>query len=131
MTVDVDKIYNEQPNRLVPIYLMSAFLYEHCNCSVISDGDFDKVCKYLIDKWDIIEHQHKECIDYNSLHAGSGLGAKVTNMIIGGACSWYEYETGQKITHLDRSSIDIKESVEYNEQETEDDGFGDLMMDDD
>ena len=80
-------------NRLVPIYLMSSYLYYDLNKNVLDDTQFDYVCKKLYDNFDDITHMHKHLLDKDNLKAGSGYGITYTNMIIGGANSWYKQET--------------------------------------
>ena len=84
-------------NRLVPIYLMSSYLYYDLNKNVLDDTQFDYVCKKLYDNFDDITHMHKHLLDKDNLKAGSGYGITYTNMIIGGANSWYKQETEEMV----------------------------------
>ena len=54
---------NDNPNMLVPYYLMSCYLYYECDKNVLSDTQFDTLCKRLLDNWDSINHIHKHLID--------------------------------------------------------------------
>ena len=85
------ELSNISLNRLVPIYLMSSYLYYELDDSVLSDTQFDYLCKKLYDNWDKVEHMHKPLIDKANLKAGSGYGIQYTNMIIGGALSWQKH----------------------------------------
>ena len=85
------ELSNVSLNRLVPIYLMSSYLYYELDDSVLSDTQFDYLCKKLYDNWDKVEHMHKHLIDKANLKAGSGYGIQYTNMIIGGALSWQKH----------------------------------------
>jgi len=86
------ELHNVSINRLVPIYLMSSYLYYEHDKNVIDDIQFDYLCKKLYDNWDSVEHMHKHLIDKDNLKAGSGYGIKYTNLIVSGANSWYEQE---------------------------------------
>tara|TARA_R110002012_G_scaffold45624_2_gene121160 strand:+ start:86 stop:355 length:270 start_codon:yes stop_codon:yes gene_type:complete len=86
------ELSNISINRLVPIYLMSSYLYYEQDKNVLEDTQFDYLCKKLYDNWDSVEHMHKHLIDKDNLKAGSGYGIKYTNLIVSGANSWYEQE---------------------------------------
>tara|TARA_R100000951_G_C2556624_1_gene154190 strand:+ start:225 stop:494 length:270 start_codon:yes stop_codon:yes gene_type:complete len=86
------ELHNVSLNRLVPIYLMSSYLYYEHDKNVIDDTQFDYLCKKLYDNWDSVEHMHKHLIDKDNLKAGSGYGITYTNMIMSSAMSWYEQE---------------------------------------
>jgi len=86
------ELHNVSLNRLVPIYLMSSYLYYEQDKNVLEDTQFDYLCKKLYDNWDSVEHMHKHLIDKDNLKAGSGYGIKYTNLIVSGANSWYEQE---------------------------------------
>ena len=91
------ELHNVSLNRLVPIYLMSSYLYYEHDKNVLDDTQFDYLCKKLYDNWDSVEHMHKHLIDKDNLKAGSGYGITYTNMIIGGANSWYKQETEEMV----------------------------------
>jgi len=86
------ELSNISINRLVPIYLMSSYLYYEQDKNVLEDTQFDYLCKKLYDNWDSVEHMHKHLIDKDNLKAGSGYGIKYTNLIVSSANSWYEQE---------------------------------------
>ena len=86
------ELHNVSINRLVPIYLMSSYLYYEHDKNVIDDIQFDYLCKKLYDNWDSVEHMHKHLIDKDNLKAGSGYGITYTNMIMSSALHWYEQE---------------------------------------
>ena len=87
------ELNNISLNRLVPIYLMSSYLYYEHDKNVLDDTQFDYLCKKLYDNWDSVEHMHKHLIDKDNLKAGSGYGITYTNMIMSSAMSWYKQET--------------------------------------
>ena len=74
-------------NMLVPYYLMYSYLYYKKNESLISDNEFDDLCKDLLKNWDNINHMHKHLISRESLEAGTGYDLKYTSMIISAANS--------------------------------------------
>ena len=76
-------------NRLIPYYLMSSYLYYDEDKVVLSDNDFDFICKRILDEWDKITHVHKPLVDRESIKAGTGFGNQYTNMIKGAAYAWY------------------------------------------
>jgi len=87
------ELHNISINRLVPIYLMSSYLYYEHDKNVIDDTQFDYLCKKLYDNWDSVEHMHKHLIDKDNLKAGSGYGITYTNLIMSSALKWYKENT--------------------------------------
>tara|TARA_E500000305_G_scaffold29751_1_gene22714 strand:- start:2091 stop:2357 length:267 start_codon:yes stop_codon:yes gene_type:complete len=81
-------IQNLSPNRLVPYYLMSSYLYYHANAQVLTDDQYDQICKRLLFEWDHVDHPHKKLITKSDLEAGTGYAIKYTNMIKGAAMAW-------------------------------------------
>ena len=76
-------------NRCVAYYLMSSYLYYKKDKHVLSDTDFDIICKRLVDEWDTCDHIHKKFLDKGALKAGTGHTNEYNNRIIGGAEYWY------------------------------------------
>ena len=87
------ELNNISINRLVPIYLMSSYLYYEHDKNVLDDTQFDYLCKKILDNWDNITHVHKELISRQDLKVGSGYAINYTNMIMNSALKWYETET--------------------------------------
>jgi len=75
-------------NRLVPFYLMSSYLYYKEDRQVLTDEDFDRLAKRLLDNWDKVEHMHKHLITKEDLQAGTGYAIQYTQRIINAAKSW-------------------------------------------
>lgn len=48
--------------RLVPLYLMSCFLYYEQGNSVLSDAEFDRLARRLHAEWDLVVHQNKNLL---------------------------------------------------------------------
>ena len=85
--MELDKV---SLNRLVPIYLMSSYLYYEHDKNVLDDTQFDYVCKKLYDNFDDVTHMHKHLLDKDNLKAGSGYGITYTNLIMSSALAWYK-----------------------------------------
>ena len=75
-------------NRLVPFYLMSSYLYYKEDRQILTDEDFDRLAKRLLDNWDSVEHMHKHLISKEDLQAGTGYAIKYTQRIINAAKNW-------------------------------------------
>ena len=84
-------------HRLVPIYLMSSYLYYRKDTSKISDGEFDMLCKGMLDNWKQIKHPHKRLIRKKDLEAGTGYAIKkYPTIVMSSAERWIsgEYDDG-------------------------------------
>jgi len=79
------KIYDKNPNMLVPYYLMHSYLYYKEDNPIISDGEYDSICKRLHSEWDNVEHFHKHLIDKEMLIAGTGYTLEYPNRVIDAA----------------------------------------------
>ena len=80
-------------NRLVPIYLMSSYLYYRKDESKLSDGEFDMLCKRMLDNWKQIKHPHKRLIRKKDLEAGTGYAIKkYPTIVISSAERWIAVE---------------------------------------
>ena len=75
------RIWETNPNMLIPYYLMFSYLYYEKNISLIHDAEFDGMCKTLLDKLDTLSHMHKHLVKKESLTAGTGYDIKYTNLI--------------------------------------------------
>ena len=75
------RIWDKNPNMLIPYYLMFSYLYYEKDIILIDDGEFDQMCKNLYDKYDDLEHMHKNLVSKGDLTAGTGYGIKYTNII--------------------------------------------------
>lgn len=80
---------------LVPYYLMSAYLYEEKNRAVLTDSQFDAICKRLDKEWDKVQHRHKYLIERDSLSSSTcGYIKDYPMMVKCTAMSWI-YECGE------------------------------------
>ena len=85
------------PNRLVSYYCMSSYLYYEKQKNVLSDADYDTLCKRILKEWDNIEHPHKYKLSKEALAAGTGYTMNYTNLIMDAAEKWlkeWEKENG-------------------------------------
>ena len=65
---------DENINLSVPWYLMAAYAYYIEDEPILSDAQFDRLVRKMINKWDKINHMHKHLITTDMLEAGSYLG---------------------------------------------------------
>ena len=86
------KPYKNNPNMLVPYYLMYSYAYYKENESLISDTEYDDICKQIIDKWDNITHWHKSLLTLDALKAGTGYDIEYPNRVISAAKTLIEKE---------------------------------------
>mgnify|MGYP001356454329 FL=1 len=77
----MNRVWKQNPNMLIPYYLMFSYLYYEKNISLIEDGEFDDMCKTLLEKLDSLTHMHKHLVKKESLTAGTGYDIKYTNLI--------------------------------------------------
>ena len=56
-------------NMTVPWFLMAAYSYYIEDDPILSDAQFDRLVKRMIEHWDKIEHHHKECISFEYLRS--------------------------------------------------------------
>lgn len=61
----------ENPNMMVPWYLMAAYSYYEQDDPILSDGLFDALAKRMLECWDDIDHWHKDLITTEDLEAGT------------------------------------------------------------
>lgn len=72
--VIINNRITDNPNMLVPYYLMLSYAYYKQDDPIVSDGFYDKLARKLLKEYDNIEHYHKHLISKDDLHAGSFLG---------------------------------------------------------
>lgn len=68
------KIFEENVNKMIPWYLMGSYAYYKQDNPIFSDSFYDEMAKTILERWDEIEHYHKQLIDKDDLLAGSYLG---------------------------------------------------------
>jgi len=55
-------------NLTVPWFLMAAYAYHVDHDPIISDSQYDRMVKRMLDHWAEIEHKHKELISIKDHH---------------------------------------------------------------
>jgi len=90
----VSDVWRINPNMLVPYYLMHSFIYYEINDSIITDYEYDEICRELKDKWDDVTHYHKHLIDVNALGAGTGYQVKYNKRIENASITLYNKHRG-------------------------------------
>lgn len=70
--IQVEWVRRLPANLLVPYYLMSSYLYYHCDSGPMTDQAYDLCCKRLEEEWFWIEHPHKHLVDFDSLASTTG-----------------------------------------------------------
>lgn len=66
---------------LVPKYLIHSYLYYEQDTNLITDEEFNAICKELLDNFDEIEHPHKHLLDKESLKANTGFTIKYPSIV--------------------------------------------------
>ena len=67
------EIFAENPNMMVPWYLMASYAYYKEDNPIFSDAFFDEMGKTMLVIWDDIEHFHKDKINKNEYFPLSNL----------------------------------------------------------
>lgn len=60
---------------LISRFLVHSYLYYRLDDSIITDSEFDQLCRSILHNWDTIEHPHKFLITTEDLQAGTGYAA--------------------------------------------------------
>ena len=68
------KLFAKNINMMVPWYLMASYAYYEQDDAIFSDGFFDEMGKTMLERWNDIEHFHKDHITKGDLEAGTFLG---------------------------------------------------------
>lgn len=61
------------PNMLITWYLMASYAYYQKDANFISDYLFDRICRLIDQKWDMITHRHKRLVNREDMSAGTCL----------------------------------------------------------
>ena len=68
------ELFAKNINMMVPWYLMASYAYYKQADPIFTDGFFDEMGKTMLERWDDIEHFHKDYISTDDLNAGTFLG---------------------------------------------------------
>lgn len=66
------RLIEQNPNLLIPHYLIHSYLYYVHDKAIITDAYYDELCKELDRRWDTVVHFHKHLVDREALVAGTG-----------------------------------------------------------
>jgi|TARA_R110002074_G_scaffold102277_1_gene221023 hypothetical protein len=89
-----EDVWRTNPNMLVPYYLMHSYIYYEINDSIITDYEYDELCRELKDRWDSITHYHKHLVDVDALGAGTGYQVKYNQRIANASILLYNKHHG-------------------------------------
>lgn len=84
-----DIINGDDPNHLIPYYLMSCYLYYVEDSPAITDSEFDELSKKVLERWDEITHYHKDLITKEDLEAGTGYAIQYPLIVQSSARDWF------------------------------------------
>lgn len=80
---EASKVIADNPNMMIPFYLMASYAYYKADDPIFSDSFYDELAKTMLDIWDALEHRHKSLITLDELKAGSYIG-EYPSLVIGG-----------------------------------------------
>lgn len=80
---EASKVIADNPNMMIPFYLMASYAYYKADDPIFSDSFYDELSKTMLDVWDGLEHRHKPLISLDELKAGSYIG-EYPSLVIGG-----------------------------------------------
>lgn len=69
--------FKSSPNTVISWYLIASYCYYCRYESILSDEVYDKMCKYMLDNFDKLEHVNKNLVDKAALLAGTAYQLKV------------------------------------------------------
>ena len=74
MQVELSSFFSNVPDDgvLIPWYLILSYAYYIEDESLVTDTEYDNICRRLLDKFDEMEHRHKHLISKDDLAAGTG-----------------------------------------------------------
>lgn len=70
----------KEANALYGEYLEHSYRYYMLNAPVISDHEFDDICRRLLPHWPIVTHRLKPLTDESALRAGTGFQLRVESL---------------------------------------------------
>ena len=60
------------PGNPVEQYLIHSYVYYELYDNIISDAQFDALCRWMADNYDSLNHPHKHIVSLDALNAGTG-----------------------------------------------------------
>ena len=67
--------------RMVSYYLLASYAYYVLDDPLMSDSDFDTLCKDMLDNFDKLSHPHKHLVAVEALEAGTCLIREFPNIV--------------------------------------------------
>lgn len=74
-------------------YLMSSYLYYDCDSQVLTDPQYDQLCRELLAGWEQFDHQHKHLVTKEDLAAGTGYAIRKYPLILKSAAHQWERDS--------------------------------------
>jgi hypothetical protein len=68
--------FKQNPSSTISWFLSASYAYYCRYESLLADDVFDKLCKYILDNYDKLQHAHKHLVTKEMLSAGSGYNLK-------------------------------------------------------
>ena len=68
------QLVDDNYNLLVPWYLIASYAYYVEDKPILSDQQFDRLAKRLLEHWDEVEHRHKDYLNLDMISAGTYMG---------------------------------------------------------
>lgn len=62
------------PKHPIAKYLLASYCYYELDNPIMTDEEFDKLCKYILTNYDTLTHMHKHLVSIDNLKASSALG---------------------------------------------------------
>lgn len=90
----VEKLVKDNPNMLVPWYLILSYLYYRADISLVPDSVYDSICEELGWVLPKLTHRHKRLVDADALLAGTGFQIRRYPEIVSGAATALAREDG-------------------------------------
>lgn len=70
--------------------IMSCMLYYGLETPILSDGEFDTLCRRVANEWDDLDEQRRLCLGSPDQIRATGMYVKITALAESGAISWLE-----------------------------------------
>lgn len=69
-------LFKKNKNVCISWFLLLSYAYYQLDESLCTDSFFDKMCKWMLDNYADLEHEHKHLVTKEMLKAGSGFNLK-------------------------------------------------------
>ena len=75
------EIIGNNPNMMIPWYIMASHAYYTMDDPILSDGLYDELAQTMLSSWNTLKHIHKHLITKEDLRAGTLLCRKLPQRI--------------------------------------------------